>query len=116
LAELANGSVNKYPDVKNSFSEQKQVFVCHWEDEKKVFSKVMDLSSWETLGAASGAGASLIAKAATQLQQMTNSLTGGQDDSLTQSCEQNNVIPFSKDGTNEKVFILGRKFFSREGF
>ena len=71
----------------------------------------MDLPTWETLNAASGAGASFMAKAASHFQKVTGNFTS--EDS---SNSATNVIkPFAKDDKNEEAWIMGRKYFTQSG-
>ena len=71
----------------------------------------MDLPTWETLNAASGAGASFMAKAASHFQKVTGNFTSEES-----SNSATNVIkPFAKDDKNEEAWIMGRKYFTQSG-
>ena len=78
----------------------------------------MDLSSWETINAASGAGASFMAKAASHFQQVAGNISGA--GIVTNSAEssniKNSIKPFAKaDDSNEEAWIMGRKYYTQSG-
>ena len=79
----------------------------------------MDLSSWETINAASGAGASFMAKAASHFHQVTGNISGnisGGNNSENSSNIKNSVKPFAKsDDSNEEAWIMGRKYYTQSG-
>ena len=72
----------------------------------------MDLSSWETLNAAGGAGASFMAKAASHFHQVTGNFSTGDS---TKNVAHNAIKPFAKDDTNEEAWIMGRKYYTQSG-
>jgi len=79
----------------------------------------MDLSSWETINAASGAGASFMAKAASHFQQVAGNISGA--GIVTNSAEssniKNSIKPFAKaDDSNEEAWIMGRKYYTQSDF
>ena len=71
----------------------------------------MDLPTWETLNAASGAGASFMAKAASHFQKVTGNFTS--EDSADSATKV--IKPFAKDDKNEEAWIMGRKYFTQSG-
>ena len=76
----------------------------------------MDLSSWETINAAGGAGASFMAKAASHFQQVAGNISGGGNNSENSSNIKNSIKPFAKaDDSNEEAWIMGRKYYTQSG-
>ena len=77
----------------------------------------MDLSSWETINAAGGAGASFMAKAASHFQQVAGNISGGGGNNSENSSNiKNSIKPFAKaDDSNEEAWIMGRKYYTQSG-